>query len=138
MSIAATIFWVLAAAVGSFMVAIWRRHGGMSGDSATHLPPARVFSHLGLAVAGLVVWVIFLTTAAPGWAWVALLMAASAAVLGGLLVRRWAGDGRLAMSGKDTSLSGLAEQHIPRLPVLLHGTFAGATIVLVLLVALGV
>lgn len=137
MSVAATIFWVLTAGVGTYMVTVWRRHGGLSGSSAsTHFPPARVFSHLGLAVAGLIVWVIFLTTSASVWAWVAFAAAAVAAVLGGLLVRRWAADGRLAMSGSDSAAAGLAEQHIPRLPVVLHGTFASLTLVVVLLVAL--
>jgi hypothetical protein len=32
----------------------------------------------------------------------------------------------------------LAEQHIPRGPVVVHGTFAVSTVVLVLLTALGV
>jgi hypothetical protein len=137
MSVAATIFWVLTAGVGTYMVTIWRRHGGLSGDSAsTHFPPARVFGHLGLALAGLVVWVAFLATSASGWAWIALAAAALAAVLGVLLVRRWAADGRLVMSGSDAAAGGLAEQHIQRLPVVLHGTFAGVTLVLVLLVAL--
>src|SRR5690242_3011623 len=136
MSIAATIFWVLTAAVGTFMVVVWRRHGGLSGSAATHFPPARVFSHLGMALAGLVIWVIFLTGSGPGWAWVAFGAAAVAAVLGGLLVRRWQADGRLVMRGSDASLGALAEQHIQRLPVVLHGTFAGITLVLVLLVAL--
>lgn len=137
MSVAATVFWVLTAGVGTYMVTVWRRHGGLSGSSAaTHFPPVRVFSHLGMAVAGLVVWVIFLTTSASVWAWVALAAAALAAVLGGLLVRRWATDGRLMMSGSDPSAAGLAEQHIQRLPVVLHGVFAGITLVVVFLVAL--
>ena len=137
MSVAATIFWVLTAGVGTFMVTIWRRHGGLSGNSAsTHFRPSRVFSHLGMAVGGLVVWVVFLTTSASGWAWIALAAAALAAALGVLLVRRWAADGRLVLSGNDTSAGVLAEQHIQRLPVVLHGTFAGVTLLLVLLVAL--
>ena len=137
MSVAATIFWVLTAGVGTFMVIIWRRHGGLSGNSAsTHFPPSRVFSHLGMAIGGLAVWLVFLTTSASAWAWIALAAAALAAVLGVLLVRRWAADGRLVMSGSDASAGGLAEQHIQRLPVVLHGTFAGVTLLLVLLVAL--
>jgi hypothetical protein len=137
MSVAATVFWVLTAGVGTYMVTVWRRHGGLSGSPATtHFPPVRVFSHLGMAVAGLVVWVIFLTTSAAVWSWVALAAAVLAAVLGGLLVRRWATDGRLVMSGNDPSAAGLAEQHIQRLPVVLHGVFASITLVVVFLVAL--
>lgn len=137
MSTVATIFWILTAGVGTFMVTIWRRHGGLSGNpAATHFLPSRVFSHLGIAVAGLVVWVVFLTPSVSGWAWVACAAVVVAAVLGGLLMRRWAADGRLVMSGRDASAGALAEQHIPRLPVVLHGAFAGVTLVLVLLVAL--
>ena len=136
MSAVATIFWILTAGVGTFMVTIWRRHGGLSGDpGATHFRAPLVFSHLGIAVAGLIVWVVFVTTSAPAWAWVACVAVVVAAVLGGLLLRRWATDGRLVMSRSDASAGALAEQHIPRLPVVLHGVFAGVTLVLVLLVA---
>ena len=53
MSIAALITWVITAGLGSYMVATWRKHGGLAGDpQTTHFPAARVFTHLGLAVAG--------------------------------------------------------------------------------------
>jgi hypothetical protein len=121
------------------MVATWRRHGGLTGDpQRTHLPPARVFAHLGLAVAGLVVWIVFLATDAVVWAWIALADLVLVAVLGGLLVRRWTVDGRLAMSGAASVSDDLAEQHISRLPVVLHGIFAVSTLVLVILTVVGV
>ena len=57
MAIAALITWVISAGVGSYMVATWRRHGGSrDGQGTTHLPTARVLTHLGLAVVGLVLW----------------------------------------------------------------------------------
>jgi hypothetical protein len=137
MSIVATIVWVITVGIGSFMVAVWRKRGGLSGDPAqTHLPPVRVFTHLGLALTGLVVWLVFLGTGSAGWAWAAVGALVLAAVLGGVMVRRWTLDGRELMRGGSTTIGSLAEQHIPRLPVVLHGVFAAATLVTVLVVAL--
>jgi hypothetical protein len=39
---------------------------------------------------------------------------------------------------RDAGRADLAEQHIPRPPVVLHGIFAVSTVILVLLTALGV
>ena len=140
MSIAALITWVITAGLGSYMVATWRKHGGLrSGSPTTHLPPARVFTHLGLAVVGLLVWIIFVVTHVALWAWVAVADLVVVAALGAILVRRWIVDGRQAMSGgSSASLPELAEQHISRAPVVLHGTFASITFVLVILTALGI
>jgi len=140
MAIAALVTWVLTAGVGFFMVMRWARAGGLrrEGAAVTHFPPARVFTHLGLAAAGLVTWVLYLVMGSPAVAWVAVADLVLVAVLGGLLVRRWAADGRATMR-HDPQLSGvdLAEQHIPRGPVVLHGILAVSTVVLVLLTAVG-
>lgn len=140
MSIVALIIWVVTAGLGTYMVATWRKHGGLTpGGARTHFPPARVFTHLGLASAGLVVWIVYVVTDLAVLAWIAVADLVLVAVLGGLLVRRWTVDGRLAMAGDQAVASAdLAEQHIPRLPVVLHGVFAVSTLVLVLLAALGV
>lgn len=142
MSIAALVTWLVAAGVGSFMMMRWVSRGGLRrGGTATHFPPARVFTHAGLAAAGLVVWIGYLVTDRSVLAWIAFADLGLVAVLGGLLVRRWAKDGRVAMSrgplpkGPEVDL---AEQHIPRGPVVLHGIFAATTLVLVLLSALGI
>src|SRR4051794_2825101 len=132
MAIAALITWLVTAGFGSFMVFRWRSHGGLSRDasSATHFPPARVFTHLGLAVAGLVVWIIYLVTDDALWAWIAVVDLVLVALLGTLLARQWAKDGRAAMAGTRRPGHGapapvdLAEQHIPRPPVVAHGVFA--------------
>ena len=108
---------------------------------ATHFPPVRVFSHFLLAAAGLVCGSSISPTDNSILAWVAFADLVLVALLGGLLVRRWAADGRAAMSAGDRSDVAevdLAEQHIPRAPVVLHGVFAVSTVVLVLLSALGV
>ena len=143
MSIAALITWLITAGFGSFMLARWIGHGGLrrAGGAATHFPPARVFSHFLLAAAGLIVWIVYLVTDISILAWVAVADLVLVALLGGLLVRQWASDGRAAMtaSGRsDDAELDLAEQHIPRAPVVLHGIFAVSTLVLVLLSAVGI
>jgi len=143
MPIAALITWAITAGFGSFMLARWISHGGLrAGDNrATHFPPARVFTHFLLAAGGLVVWIVYLVTDNSLLAWVAFADLVLVALLGGLLVMRWARDGRVAMragGSSDAAEVDLAEQHIPRPPVLLHGAFAVSTVVLVLLSALGI
>jgi preprotein translocase subunit SecG len=142
MSIAALITWLITAGFGSFMLRLWISHGGLrpTGGGASHFPPARVFTHLGLAVAGLIVWIVYLVTDSSILAWIAFADLVLVALLGGLLVRRWASDGRAAMRGDRQSSAveaDLAEQHIPRGPVVLHGIFAVSTLILVLLSAVG-
>jgi len=143
MPIAALITWLITAGFGSFMLAIWIRNGGIrrTGGAATHFPPARVFSHFLLATAGLIVWIVYLVTDMSILAWVTVADLVLVALLGGLLVRRWAMDGRAAMRvdrRPNAAELDLAEQHIPRAPVVLHGIFAVSTLVLVLLSALGI
>jgi hypothetical protein len=141
MSIAALVTWVVTAGFGFFMLMRWVRSGGLrrGGRVATHFPPARVFTHFGLAAAGLVVWIIYLVTDSSLLTWIAFADLVLVALLGGLLVRQWATDGRVAMrTGAQPGGVDLAEQHIPRGPVVGHGIFAVSTVVLVLLTALGV
>ena len=143
MGIAALVTWLVTAGFGAFMVRRWLSRGGLrrDGTSGTHFPPARVFTHLGLAVAGLAVWIVYLLTDSTVLAWVAVADLVVVAVLGGLLVRRWMADGRATMAGQrpsEMAPTELAEQHISRTPVVLHGILAVSTLVLVLLTALGI
>jgi hypothetical protein len=140
MSVAALITWVVTAGVGFFMLMRWVQRGGLrrGGSAATHFPPARVFTHFGLAAGGLVVWIVSLVVGSSVLAWIAFVDLVLVASLGGLLVRQWATDGRAAMrAGAGAAAVDLAEQHIPRGPVVVHGIFAVSTVVLVLLTALG-
>jgi hypothetical protein len=155
MSIAALITWVITAGVGLFMLIRWATHGGLRRvpGAETHLPPVRVFSHFGLAAAGLVVWIIYLITGSTVLAWIAFADLVLVAIIGLVMVMQWAKDGRAAMAAgaarataganagtvpADSGGVDLAEQHIPRPPVVLHGIFAVSTVILVLLTALGV
>ena len=65
MPIAALVTWIITALIGSFMLIRWVSRGGLrpeGGAVATHFPPARVFTHFGLAAGGLVLWIGFLVT----------------------------------------------------------------------------
>ena len=151
MSIAALITWIVTAGFGFFMLIRWASRGGLRNvpGAETHLPRVRVFSHFGLAAAGLVVWIIYLVTDSTVLAWIAFADLVLVAIIGLVMVMQWAKDGRAAMAaatgganaGAVQSESGgvdLAEQHIPRPPVVLHGIFAVSTVILVLLTALGI
>jgi preprotein translocase subunit SecG len=147
MSIAALITWIITAGFGSFMLIRWATRGGVRKveGAETHLPPVRVFTHFGLAAAGLIVWIIYLVTDNTLLAWIAVADLVLVAIIGVVMVRQWAKDGRAALAaataGAAQSSGGgpdLAEQHIPRPPVVLHGIFAVSTLVLVLLTALGI
>jgi manganese efflux pump family protein len=139
MAVAALVTWVITAGVGFFMLLRWASRGGVRrvSGAGTHFPPARVFTHFGLAAGGLVVWISYVLTDSSALAWVAFADLVLVALLGGLLVTRWTKDGRAAMRGERPEVD-LAEQHIPRPPVVLHGIFAGSTVILVLLTALGI
>jgi preprotein translocase subunit SecG len=146
MSIAALVTWIITAGFGSFMLIRWATRGGLRKveGAETHLPPVRVFTHFGLAAAGLIVWIIYLVTDNTLLAWIAVADLVLVAIIGVVMVRQWAKDGRAAMAaataGAAPSSGGgpdIAEQHIPRPPVVLHGIFAVSTLVLVLLTALG-
>jgi hypothetical protein len=147
MSIAALITWIITAGFGFFMLLRWATRGGLRRvpGAETHLPPVRVFSHFGLAAAGLVVWIVYLVTRSTLLAWIAFADLVLVAIIGLVMVRQWAKDGRAAMAAttagavrSDASGVDLAEQHIPRPPVVLHGIFAVSTVILVLLTALGI
>jgi hypothetical protein len=150
MAIAALVTWLITAGFGFFMLIRWATRGGLREvpGAGTNFPRIRVFAHFGLAAAGLIVWIIYLVTGNTLWAWIAVADLILVAVLGGLLVRQWTKDGRAAMASAARSDAGaapsaggavdLAEQHIPRPPVVLHGVFAVSTVILVLLSAFGV
>jgi hypothetical protein len=149
MAIAALITWIITAGFGAFMLARWASRGGVrhAEGAGTNLPPYRVFTHFGLAVAGLILWIVYLVTDSTLLAWIAFADLVVVASIGLVMVMQWAKDGRAAMAAAaasggsfraDASGVNLAEQHIPRPPVVLHGIFAVTTVVLVLLSALGI
>jgi hypothetical protein len=145
MGIAALVTWLLTAVGGFFMLGVWITKGGARTPRTSHFPPALIFGHFALAVAGLVVWIGYLVADQDTLAWIAFGLLIPVALLGFVMLARWIPTyrGRTAAvpaGGPGTSdTSGPpAEKHFPVPVVAGHGLFAVATVVLVLLTALGV
>jgi hypothetical protein len=174
MEYAALVTWLLTAVFGFIMLATWVSHGGAraatgpGGARTSNFRPPVVFGHFLLAVAGLVVWLVYLVNDSTALAWVAFVDLVVVAGLGETLILRWtkdrrAGSGTVSATGTTTgtgsgtadgrrgpgdtltgqaatgaATSRLAEQRFPVPVVGAHGLFAVATVVLVLLTALGV
>ncbi|MGH3978826.1 MAG: hypothetical protein ACRDRZ_07480 [Pseudonocardiaceae bacterium] len=147
MGIAALVAWLITAAGGFVMLGRWISRGGMrqqrSGE--TRFPAGLVFSHFGLAAAGLVIWIAYLVVELDRLAWTAFALTIAVALLGFAMLFRWIpvyrggtvaagpGPGASAPAG-----SVPAERHLPVSIVIGHGVFAVVTVVLVLLAALGI
>ncbi|MCE3554099.1 hypothetical protein LWC33_21925 [Pseudonocardia sp. RS11V-5] len=154
MGIAALIAWVLAAVGGFVMLGRWVAHGGLRSSGASRFPPGLILGHFGLAAAGLVVWIVYLVLDARVLSWISLALLVVVALLGFTMFRLWvpAYRARAATATVGTrdpaggpgaaSEAGAApepaESHLPVAVVGAHGVLAVATVVLVLLAALGV
>ena len=130
MGVAALITWLVTAAGGFELVAIWVNRGGHRAGSSngTRLAPGLVFGHLLLAVIGLVLWIAYLVAGDEPLAWVAFVVLLPVALLGFTMFARWLPARRTAV----------AESRFPVPLVLGHGLLGAATLVLVLLTAAGV
>lgn len=138
MGLASLATWILAALLGSYLFATWIAYGGLrprAGDRASRFAPRLIFSHVGLAVFGLAVWIGYLVVRTTVLAWAALTVLVLVAALGSTMFGLWLrGDrsrGRHALGPRHA-----AEDHFPPPAVLAHGAFAVTTVVLVLITAL--
>jgi hypothetical protein len=156
MAVAALVTWLVTALGGLVLAAAWVARGGMRTARAsttvgaartaagaaglpvsapTRLQPPLVLAHVGLAVAGLAVWIAYLVTDDHRLAWTALVLLVPVAVLGFTMLARWvqAGDHR-----RDAARGAARPEGAFPLPVVVgHGIFAVTTVALVLLTALG-
>ncbi|SCF01265.1 hypothetical protein GA0074695_2861 [Micromonospora viridifaciens] len=128
MAVAALITWLVTAVGGFVMLGLWVSRGGHRPGSGSRLAPGLVFPHFALAAVGLVVWIVYLVMDKAALAWVAFVLLLPVALLGFTMLARWIPARR----------SGTAESRFPVPVVIGHGLFAAATLVLVLLAALGV
>lgn len=135
MGIAALILWLLTAAGGFVLLSTWIAKGGARRPGSSHLPAPVVFGHFLLAVAGLVVWIIYLVVDNDALAWVAFGLLVPVALLGLVMLLRWLPVYR---GSATTGAEAPAERHFPVAIVGGHGVLAVTTLVLVLLTALGV
>lgn len=147
MSIAALIAWVVTAAGGFVLLGMWLARGGTRAPRTSHFPPALIFGHFALAAVGLVVWIIYLFADRTVLAWIAFALLVPVALLGFTMLARWIPVYRARVTvtansgGPGATAAGdqaPAEQHFPVVVVGAHGVLAVATVVLVLLAALGV
>jgi hypothetical protein len=160
MDVAALAAWILTAVLGLYMFTVWliEDDGSTDRTGSRRLRAPLVFSHAGLALGGLAVWLVYFYVDEDRLAWVSLATLAAAATLGVIMFRRWvpvhqqasrlppgrpsaavpspggpAGSTRVAQV--PSSLP--AERNFPVPVVLLHGVLALVTVILVLLITLG-
>ena len=151
MGIAALITWLLTAAGGIYMFSVWIAKGGLHRPTGSRFPAPLIFGHLVLAVIGLVLWIIYLVTDNDGLAWAAFIVLLPVALLGFVMLVRWiptfqtrqhaasaATEPRPQPVSAPAGQATAAEQHFPVAVVAGHGVFAVATVILVLLTALGI
>jgi hypothetical protein len=158
MRLVVVVTWFITICFGLFLLGIWLveydrdgRHGG-----ASRLPVPVLSGHALLAVAGVPVWLVYIVTGDDKLAKVAALMLGGVAILGLTMVVRWIGVYRAYRApaahaahaaaatqsafGPVTSPAlpaGPPERNFPVAIVACHGVFAVATVILVLLAALG-
>ncbi|TGB17395.1 hypothetical protein E4099_03620 [Streptomyces palmae] len=128
------------------MLGTWIRRGGIRQQQTgtSRLPAPVVFGHFALAAIGLVVWIIYLVADKDALAWTAFGLLLPVALLGFVMLARWIPVYReRATAGAPAGARGAegavpAERHFPVPVVLAHGLLAVATLVLVLLTALGI
>lgn len=140
MDIAALVAWVVTALGGFVLLARWISRGGLRQQQTgtTRFPAPLVFGHFLLAAAGLVVWIVYLAADKDALAWAAFGILVAVALLGFTMFARWLPVYRAPASAGAGEESAPAERHFPVPVVAAHGLLGAATLVLVLLTALGV
>jgi hypothetical protein len=157
MKIIALAAWLTTAALGLYLFAVWliEHDGSKGGGTASRLRAPVIFSHVLLAVTGLVVWVLYLYLDQTRFAWTAVFILLPVAILGFIMLTRWipvhraanAGAAMAARTGSGplgtgsglpgSGPAGPPERNFPVPVVLAHGVFAVLTVVLVTLTASG-
>lgn len=143
------ILWIITAVGGFVLLGRWIARGGLrqQRSGVSRLPAGAVFSHFALAAAGLVLWIIYLVLDAEVLTWVSLAVLVIVAGIGFGLFSRWlpvyrapavTATGGPGAAGVGAASTEPAERHLPVLVVVAHGLLGAATLVVVLLVALGV
>ncbi|MCW2906269.1 MAG: hypothetical protein JWL68_1058 [Actinomycetia bacterium] len=143
MSLAALFTWIITAGGGLYLLTIWliEYDREFQSAAATRLPVPVISAHALLAVAGLVVWGGYLITDTPRLAYAAAVTLLVVATLGVTMAARWIRVYRAhdtaAVRGARAGIAVPPERNFPLPVVIGHGIFAAATIVLVVVTALG-
>jgi hypothetical protein len=131
--------WVIAAAGGLYLVAVWliEYDREYQTAAATRLPVPVIGGHALLAVGGLVVWMIYVIGDDRRFAWAAVGALSAVVVLGLTMAIRWLGVRRAQLAGTGTATVTVVvappERSFPVSVVVGHGLFAVSTYVLVLI-----
>ena len=134
---AALIFWIITAAGGFALLAIWLREGGMRQQGGSgRIRPAMILTHFALAAIGLVLWIVFVANGSDTLAWLAFVLLLAVALLGFGMLAIWLGQRRGGMAAAETADA--PERRFPVPIVALHGILAATTLVLVFLATIDV
>jgi hypothetical protein len=143
MSLAALLTWIITAGAGLYLLTIWliEYDGEFQSAAATRLPIPVISAHALLAVAGLVVWGVYLITDTPRLALAAAATLVVVAALGLTMAVRWLAVYRAhdsaAVRGQRAGVTVPPERNFPLPVVIGHGLFALATLILVVVTAVG-
>jgi hypothetical protein len=137
---AALIAWVVTAAGGFVLLAIWLSRGGMrqGREPGSRIRPPLILGHFLLAATGLVIWIIYVTSDSDALAWIAFAILAVVALLGWTMFAIWSQRRQRGAVREAVDPGMPAEQHFPVPVVAAHGLLAVTTVVLVFLAAIGV
>jgi hypothetical protein len=165
--VAALLAWLATAGSGGWILIRWWRAGGRPasprGPADTAAPSAVILGHVGLGLLGLAVWTLFMITGWAAFAWISLGLLAPVAGLGmtvlisGLPSPRSPGSpapagavpavpaaghpqrlgGTVALAAPAASSSPTRSGRQPVAAIAAHGLFVLATLLLVLLAAIG-
>ena len=143
MSLAALLTWIITAGAGLYLLTIWliEYDRDFQSAAATRLPVPVISAHALLAVAGLVVWGVYLITDTPRLALAAAATLVVVAALGLTMAVRWFAVYRAhdsaAVRGQRAGVTVPPERNFPLPVVIGHGLFAVATLILVVVTAVG-
>lgn len=137
---AALIAWVVTAAGGFVLLAIWLSRGGMrqGREQGGRIRPPLILGHFLLAATGLVIWIIYVASDSDALAWIAFAILAVVALLGWTMFAIWFQRRQRGAVREAVDPGTPAEQHFPVPVVAAHGLLAVTTVVLVFLAGIGV
>jgi hypothetical protein len=132
--IAALLAWLATAGSGGWMLIRWRRAGGRlarpRGAADTAAPSAVILGHAGLGLLGLAMWALFMITGWTALAWISVGLLAPVAGLGLTVLFTGLPSPRPRRSPTRSGRQ-------PAAAIAAHGLFVLATLLLVLLAAVG-
>jgi hypothetical protein len=137
--IAALILWILTAGGGFYLLATWIGKGGArpgATGTPSRFPPGLIFGHFGLAVVGLILWIVFVAGGSSAVAWISFVVLLAVAALGFTMLARWVPTFRATHGQTAAVADGPPERHFPVPAVAGHGLLAATTLVIVFIAAL--